>query len=401
MPAATSSPPPWSAPARRAGRRARRTSSRTFVPPGLTPGPVRAGLRRRGRRRSPSRATPGSSTAGGRRADGRPVRVDAAAGPARSSAFEVTIGDQPVTMAGRGTRSSASSSARSTTRTTSRPARCSSGCATGCSSPGDAARHAPVDGPLGRRRGYGLAQVGGQPHRRPGGGVDLGRRHGAAARPGRRRPDAPGPTRCSAAPPTCCSRPGTSPTGCGWSTATAAGARVVLRRDGNRAMPVDGARAHRPAGPQLPGLARRHPAGGRRRTAGRRTASWSAGSATTTSGGSSGPPGPRSICRGRRGRPADPRHRLALADQRRRAAPAHRGRSPRSPRSRSTVRSAPDRAASTTLDRRPAPLVGLARRPTRPLYSRHRRRPRRPHRRRAAAPPPLPPGVTVASRYVG
>ena len=53
----------------------------------------------------------------------------------RVTGFNITIGDQPVTLEG-GSSSSASTSARSTRRSTCRPARCCSGCTTDCWSRG-------------------------------------------------------------------------------------------------------------------------------------------------------------------------------------------------------------------------------------------------------------------------
>ena len=210
-------------------------------------------------------------------------------------------------------------------------ARCSSGCATGCSSPADSRHQRPGRRARSAQTRLGVEQVGGQPD-------------GAAWR----RPSRAAARRCSLGPVNdqtsdpvdpvrqrghrpAARRPGTSPTGCGWSTGrpTAPGVSVIdTSRDEDRAVPVDvpgitgdgrphflvsrdGTRlvavVHGRAGRHACVVSRiRHDALGR--VAGATRAAQPAVD--------------------RRGRPADPRHRLALADQHRGAAPAHPGRRP-------------------------------------------------------------------------
>ena len=197
----------------RARRRLDRVS-RSFVPPGLTLRALGPGRPTTASPTSAGAATPAQQAPQASRADGRPAGLDPAPGPA-------PIRGLP------GRRSAASSSAaRRRERVRGRRgrglrpagvqrARCSSGCATGCWSPGTPGR------PRGRSTGRSAAATWRpvdrrEPRRAPGSRGSPATATRVLVDGGPRQPAAV--ARSSAAPPTCCARRGTSPTGCGWST---------------------------------------------------------------------------------------------------------------------------------------------------------------------------------------
>ena len=192
--------------------------------------------------------------------------------------------------------------------------------ATACSCRGAARRRRPRStGPLGQAD-LGCATIGGQPRGLTGSPAVSGDGTGAAASPRSTAPRQPGRDGRQRGHRPAARRPGTSPTGCGCVDRTGGGAAAC-------SLVVDGRAARRSTCPgitgatvtHVPGLARRH-AGSSRSSRGRdgRPRRASAGSCTTTPGGcSSCDPGPE-LAVADEGSRADPRHRLALADHRRR-----------------------------------------------------------------------------------
>ena len=253
-----------------------------------------------------------------------PARLDAAPGPGDRPRSRVTIDGEP----GHARRAAPDvprrRTARSTTRTASpgehaalRPARRPAG-----------VRSAPTtwrrsSGPFGQTRATASRDC----RREPRAGTRSPASPATAARcslaPGRRRAEAPRPRRWSPARPTCCARRGTSPTGCGWSTARAAGARSSLPRAATGA-------ACRSTCPGITGE-RRESTSWSRATApgsspssdrrGQRRRSCVSRIRARRDGRGAARPGPGRSCVGGDDAAADPRHRLALADRARGAQP--------------------------------------------------------------------------------